>query len=212
MKHKTTAKSFVQNVRRAMQVAGRSKADYPEKLTQAQLSEESGVARSTLALHAELDADAERSPNPKLEQICRIADALNVPPAFLLMRREDWVRLAQAINYYADLRRTGRHPALFANIAAGIDEEPSTQSRYALMLAKSMGIDGRMNEALLQELSPPMRKEIMASTSATTRRIFSSAALPPIASMEPDDRLAAFVISVIFGAHFRPEVEEPQEQ
>lgn len=195
-----------------MQVAGETRTDSPEKLTQAQLSEVSGVARSTLALHAELEADADRSPNPKLEQICRIADALNVPPAFLLMRGEDWTRLAQAINYYADLRRTGRHPALFANIAAGIDDEASTQSRYALMLAKTMGIDGRVNDALLEELSPVLRREIQTSVSATTRRIFSSAALPPISSMEPDDRLAAFVISVIFGAHFRPEAEEPQEQ
>jgi len=212
MKHKSTAKSFVENVRKAMQVAGTSNSDYPEKLTQAHLSEKSGVARSTLALHAELVADSDRSPNPKLEQICRIADALNVPPAFLLMRREDWVRLAQAINYYAELRRTGRHPALFSNIASGIADEASTQSRYALMLAKSLGIDGRISDALLEDVSPQMRKEILASTSATTRRIFSSAALPPISSMEPDDRLAAFVISVIFGAHFRPEVEEDQEQ
>lgn len=207
MKHKTTARSFVKNVRRAMQVAGASKNGYPEKLTQDKLSKASGVARSTLAMHVELDADSDRSPNPKLEQICRIADALDVPPAFLLMRDEDWTRLAQAINYYAELRRRGRHPVLLEGIAAGVDDDVHTQALDALRLAKSMEIDGRPSSALLEDSSPTMRNELLKKTAATARRIFASASLPPMSTMEPDARLAAFVISVVFAANYQPETE-----
>lgn len=194
-----------------MQVAGEPILDRPEKLTQVQLSEASGVARSTLSLHAELDADKERSPNPKLEQICRIADALNVPPALLLMREEDWVRLAQAINYFSDLRRSGRHPSMFSKIATGLSDSPLDQAQEGHRLARSLDIDGRINDAVLVEASPTLRREMQEAANSTMRRIFSTASLPPVARMKPDERLAAFVIGVIWGAHTRPEVANSEE-
>lgn len=67
----------------------------PGPITATHIQRETGIARSTLrALKAprqQVDA------NPDLQTLSRIADVLGVPPAFLLMRPEDWQALGQAI-------------------------------------------------------------------------------------------------------------------
>lgn len=67
----------------------------PSRLTQVGLSEMSGVARSTVT--KVLSAAEPSDSNPDLRTLCRLAETLGVPPAFLLMAPEDWSRLASAI-------------------------------------------------------------------------------------------------------------------
>lgn len=202
MKHKKTASSFVKNIQRAMRVSG-GDSDFPGKMTQSELSKSAGVARSTLALHRELEADKSASPNPTLEKICNIADALNVPPAFLLMRPEDWTRLAQAINYYAQISASNRLPPLFSKISTNSGFLPLDQAEMAFQLAIALGIDGRVSDSTLDGASVEFREDINSSARSRRLSIYATSALPPISYMKERERLAAFVVSVIFGAHHK---------
>lgn len=205
MKHKRTASTFVHNIQKAMRVCGKGVGDYPTKMTQAVLSKEAGIARSTLAHHQELSNDDSRSPNPTLEKICNIAETLHVPPAFLLMRPEDWTRLAQAIDYYAKLRSTNRTHPLLSKIADGTCNSPDDQAMLALKLAKIFEVDGGNSQEILDSLSMKDRQALIGRADARRLSIYATTALPPIQYMNEDERLAAFVVSLIFGAHHRSE-------
>jgi transcriptional regulator with XRE-family HTH domain len=206
MKHKKTASSFVLNTQKAMKVAGTGEKDYPGRMTQAELAKVAGVSRSTLAHHKELEADASRSPNPTLEKICQIAETLNVPAAFLLMRNEDWVRLAQAIDYYATLKASRRMHPFFSKIASASNTTPTEQAIVGLALAKMLEIDGSASDELLESLSPDDRLSLVSESKKRKLSIYATSSLPPISHMKPDEKLACFIVSVIFGAHYRADV------
>ena len=60
------------------------------------LSHSAGVSRAALGKYMEADAP----PNPVLESVCRLAEELSIPPAFLLMTADDWTRLFTAFHTY----------------------------------------------------------------------------------------------------------------
>jgi transcriptional regulator with XRE-family HTH domain len=198
MKHKKTASSFVLNTQKAMKVAGVGE-DHPVRMTQAELAKGAGVSRSTLALHK----DAGRSPNPTLEKICQIAGTLNVPPAFLLMRTEDWIRLAQAIDYYANLKASRRMHPFFSRVAGSTNTTPTEQAVLGYTLARMLNIDGSTNDELLQSLPNEDRQSLESESKQRQLSIYATSSLPPINHMQPDEKLASLVVSVIFGAHYK---------
>jgi transcriptional regulator with XRE-family HTH domain len=203
MRHKKTASSFVLNTQKAMKVAGRKDDSHPIRMTQAELAKGAGVSRSTLALHKELEADAGRSPNPTLEKICQIAETLNVPPAFLLMRTEDWVRLAQAIDYYANLKASRRMHPFFSKVAGTTNATPTEQAVLGYTLAKMLDIEGSPSDELLESLPYEDRQSLMSESKQRQLNIYATSSLPPINHMQPDEKLASLVVSVIFGAHYK---------
>ena len=206
MRHKKTASSFVLNTQKAMKVAGTKEDSHPTRMTQSELAKEAGVSRSTLALHRELEADAGRSPNPTLEKICQIAETLNVPAAFLLMRNEDWVRLAQAIDYYANLKASRRMHPFLSQVAGSSNATPTEQAVLGYRLARMLDIDGSASSGLLESLSHEDRQILLTEAKQRQLSIYATSSLPPISHMQPDERLASFVVSVIFGAHYKPDV------
>lgn len=97
------AKSFGETLLRVMRVAGESDEGHYDRLSNAQLAELAGVSLTSIKQYLRGDAAS-----AKIETIEKLAEALGVPPAFLLMRREDWVALANASLAFAQtLQRDG---------------------------------------------------------------------------------------------------------
>lgn len=209
MKHKKTLRSFVNGIQTAMRVSGRRDTEatgYPEKMTQSELADATGISRSTLANHKGNDHGDARLANPTLENICKISEHLNVPPAFLLMRPEDWTRLAQAIDYYAKLRSSQQTHRLFTVIGTSTNLTPPQQASLGFELAQLLNIDGAPNAALLDGSNTEDRTQLLNEARSRKLSIYATSALPPINYMQADEKLAAFVVSVIFGAHHKPEI------
>lgn len=87
------SRSFTEAVRRAMRVATQNEEGELGPLSQTDLAEQAKVGRSTLAKYLGTGPE-DAAANPTLDVLCRLADTLRVPPAFLLMRPKDWACLA----------------------------------------------------------------------------------------------------------------------
>ncbi len=88
---------FGRNLSAVLAVAGAQREterdpDAPGPFSSVQMQRDTGIARSTLR--------ALKTPaaNPDLDTLDRLAGALGVPPAFLLMRPQDWSLLANAVS------------------------------------------------------------------------------------------------------------------
>jgi len=83
------------NLTLALKVAGPTSDNInPTKLTKTHIQRTTGVARSTLREIAKMDSPC--CANPDLHTLCRIADELHVPVAFLLMGPTEWRALLKA--------------------------------------------------------------------------------------------------------------------
>ena len=92
---------FSENLRAVLAVAGKQRDNgAPGPVTATRLQIETGVARSTLRALKSQDVDT--TANPDLDTLDRIACALGVPPAFLLMRPQDWLALGSALGDVGD--------------------------------------------------------------------------------------------------------------
>lgn len=82
------------NLTNVLKVAG-SLDEYgkPKRIRSTDLQRATGVARSTLRA---LQKDGGRESNPDLRTLCRIADELGMPVAFLLMDSQQWLALIEA--------------------------------------------------------------------------------------------------------------------
>lgn len=98
---KTLGMYFSENLNAALAVGGKQReSGRPGPVTATCIQRETGLARSTLrALKTPRDGV---DPNPDLQTLNRIATVLGIPPAFLLMRPQDWLALAQAIGAGSD--------------------------------------------------------------------------------------------------------------
>ncbi|WP_062091908.1 helix-turn-helix domain-containing protein [Caballeronia udeis] len=84
------------NLAAVLAVAGKQRdGGSPGPLTTVSVQRKTGIARSTLRALRKPRGDADA--NPDLGTISRMAEALGVPPAFLLMRPQDWAEMALAI-------------------------------------------------------------------------------------------------------------------
>jgi transcriptional regulator with XRE-family HTH domain len=185
---------------RAMQVAGETESEYPVKLSQEALSAKSGVARSTIAKYLEAKSKDCTSVNPDLKTLCKLATALNVPPALLLLTPEDWSKLAQAATYLVDAvpdARVQRISMRLAQERSGAAE----RGNAGLELAKLFGVyqsAPRANSAppddSTAEMSPrwsrvhedarrKQRLGILVATSIPPLREFGASQYAPILSL-----------------------------
>lgn len=94
MTSKTISQVLAANLTTALSVAGPpDEYGNPRRLRTTQVQRKTGVARSTLrALQNCRDGDS----NPDLRTLCRIADELDIPVAFLLMEPQQWLALVTA--------------------------------------------------------------------------------------------------------------------
>lgn len=107
-----------ENLLLSMRVAGPADRDgRATPLRAAELHRSTGIARSTLRELRNPKNGAEA--NPDLRTLTRLANALGLPVAFLLMRPEDWEMLCAAINNLRD-----PHDAATQLFGAGVDIGP----------------------------------------------------------------------------------------
>lgn len=89
------SKTLAINLTNALKVAGPDEGiNKLRKLTSVQFQRTTGIARSTLRALSKLEAPFEA--NPDLHTLCRIADELHIPVAFLLMGPREWRTLLKA--------------------------------------------------------------------------------------------------------------------
>lgn len=92
---------FSENLVALLAVAGKQReSGSPGPLSSSSMHRRTGVARSTLRALKRPRGGAHA--NPDLRTVGRIADALGVPPAFLLMRPQDWAEIAHAFGDSTD--------------------------------------------------------------------------------------------------------------
>jgi hypothetical protein len=93
---------FKTALRRLTTYGGDSRNGEPTRKTQVSLSEHANVKRSTLSTYM-TPADSTHGRNPGLDKLCRLAEALGLPPALLLMTSDDWSRLLAGVQTYIDV-------------------------------------------------------------------------------------------------------------
>lgn len=89
------------NIIAALRVAGPMRDDGKAgPLRAVAVQQDTGIARSTLRALKNMSGKSE--PNPDLRTLCRLADFLGIPVAFLLMRPKDWDTMRLAIDGIRD--------------------------------------------------------------------------------------------------------------
>lgn len=195
-----TQDALVLNVRNAMGVGGPPENGYPAAVTQSEIVESSGVSRATLTGQL---LGGDKDVNPKLKQICRVAGALGIPPAFLLMRPEDWKHLAQVLVYYGSLMRSSnpRVAELQTKVSHSTPENLNEQALLASHLARALGVDAQVSKETISESQGEIGAQLVAKNAEVKRRIFTSSSLLPLSQMEPVDRFAALLLTTVFASH-----------
>lgn len=102
--HKITSNALAHNLMNAMRVAGIGLNENEEvkNLTQEQIHENCGIARSTISRLTRINNKGDGS-NPDLKTICKLAEVLNVPPALLLMSPKDIKRLIGSLDAFKSI-------------------------------------------------------------------------------------------------------------
>lgn len=204
--HRSTAQSFSQNVLRAMHVAAMDDDGEPKKMTQQELADRAQVGRSTIAKYSAPNGEA-ASVNPDLDTICRLAGALNVSPAFLLMTPADWSHLAQAVMYFSSAVRDEKFVAAIASMFKdGAGANARSNAATGLGLAKKFGLYNE--QALPPEMPAHYAREIGASNQRIRNGILAMSALPPSGELKRADLVPLLSLCAIMGAHLRDHDEQ----
>jgi transcriptional regulator with XRE-family HTH domain len=186
--YKQTRQSLGDALLRAMAVAAEADDGSPYKVTQDALSQRSGVARSTIAKYVATRADDSVLTNPDLKTLCRLAHALNVPPALLLMRPEDWRRLAQAATFLSQAVLDPQVQAISSALAQTERGSTAARSVAGLKLAKRLGI--YKDNARAEQTGAPLDADAKALAEAVETMqdrsklgVMATCALPPLGQM-----------------------------
>ena len=99
--HDQAAAQFKTTLRRLTTYGGASREGAPARTTRASLSKHSNVKPSTLSTYL-TPIESEEGRKPGLDKLCRLAEALGLPPAFLVMSADDWSRLLAGVQAYVE--------------------------------------------------------------------------------------------------------------
>lgn len=119
-------------------------------------------------------ARARKTPpaNPNLDIICRLADALGVPPAVLLMRSQDWASLGSGMLTFLQARGD---PA-FTKTAAELQRLETTTS---ISVAEAALRIGRILKTVESDSDQKVSQEVRDFRRATKASIATTAAAIP---------------------------------
>jgi len=154
--------NMAEAIRRAMRVASMDDSGDLVPLSQTDLAEQSKVGRSTLAKCLSVGPDNPTA-NLTLEVLCRLADTLGVPPAFLLMRPKDWACIATATETFV---RSLSSPK-FADKISDLYAMESTTSPDIAREAIELGLLLNTVDADREHLPPEVRESRRAAKVST---------------------------------------------
>ena len=152
--HSEVADALVETLRRTMRVAEVDEMGEFHPMKQTTLSDQTGVGISSVRKYLRRGSGVKV--NPSLENLCRIADILKVPPAFLLMRPQDWTRLASAAEWWPRLATDVSYGELVEEMWRQADCSPASTASAAQELAALMGLN--VPAALPRGASNPLGK------------------------------------------------------
>lgn len=183
---KILAKSFGEALLRVMRVAGESDEGNRDRLSHDQLAERADVSLTLIKRYLKGDADS-----AKIETIERLAKALGVPPAFLLMRREDWVAMANASIVLAQiLQKDGQNEP---------DRKFGGRSSINPLEAASAGVEfARLVQALprRRDFTPP---DMAQAIRRAEDGVAHTSATPPFALLTPLQIYATLALCAVVG-------------
>ena len=199
-------KTLADNLDTALQVAGqnpREKGAAVKKMNLTDLSYKTKIARSTISKLQNEKTSKGIQANPDLNTICRLAVALNLPPAFLLMSADDWKRLLGAMN---GLPAAISSPYLDKST---FDDAGSGTVSVGLNLAKKMGLYSDAthigltgDEASVRQLE--INEDIEHANAMTLQAILTTTAVTQSFAKNYGDMVTLTAIGAMFGASFKP--------
>lgn len=171
---------------RTMRVAGENEAGDPAGISQTELEERTGVSRKAIGEYCSGHGDG-----AKLETIERLAQGLGVPPAFLLMRREDWISLANAVITLMSIGKTSGEDAAPHQDSIKEGLTPIEAAAIGVALARALGtIPKRRGDS-----SPDLAVAIRAAETGVAH----TAAAPPYQTLTTDQKYAAIALCAFAG-------------
>lgn len=198
-------KTLAQNLTAALMVAGGDSKEIGNpirKMKLADLYRKTDIARSTLSKLTSSNTTNTTQANPDLETICRLAAALNLPPAFLLMSVDDWQRLLGALN---GLQSALSSPHLdYATLVVTGNDKVS----LGLKLAEKMGLySNHIRFKLSVEeggaRQAEMDRDIEHQNEMKRLAILTTTAVTQSSARNRDDIAMLTAIGAIFGANFK---------
>jgi hypothetical protein len=178
-----SSNQFRRALRRVINQSGQTADGDSRPITRQALSANASIAESTLNKLLSSDYKARVDPpNPTLEVICKLGEALNVSPALLLMTEDDWKKLASAMVTYMQVLAPSEKFRDFVKQSRLNNDYPgmaSVVAKDAQEIAKMCGFGMRATEAA---------KTTIAATSQTL----------PIRDLSPEHRPLLVVICAIF--------------
>jgi transcriptional regulator with XRE-family HTH domain len=190
-----TRKALRGNLVRVLSVS-REGDEGATRMTQTELSAQTGIARSTLAKF--LSSEDESVINPDLQTLCRLAEALNIPPALLLMSTHDWSRLLSAIS---GLLEQGE-PSDALDLGPVAHSPPRENVVRAVQLARQHRVlltPAPASASGVSELDPKWRRGIDELRQRQIQGIKAASALPEWRAI-PSNVDALFVLCTLLGA------------
>lgn len=194
-----TRKALRGNLVRVLSVS-REGEEGATRMTQTELTSLTGIARSTLAKF--LSSEDESVINPDLQTLCRLAEALNIPPALLLMSTHDWSRLLSAISGLLAQREhkdvMGLDHVAHSPPRENVVRAVQLAQHHGLLLAKASA-STPAEAASWPELAPRWRRDIDDLRQRQLQGIKAASALPEWRAI-PANVEALFVLCTLLGA------------
>lgn len=194
-----TSEAIAQNLTAVLEVAG-GDAHQSRALPVAQLHAETGISKSTLFKLAGQKSAREYG-NPDLETLCRLAEALKIPPGLLLMSKDDWSALLGAL---AGLSMAVKSPQLRA--LTGKTSRVG-MAEVGLRLAEGLTLYPESVPKLADSDSPEYRaleREAADRNERTRRAILSTTALMQDQARNQKTLEFCTAIGAMMGAAFKP--------
>ncbi|MBB3182280.1 helix-turn-helix domain-containing protein [Variovorax sp. Sphag1AA] len=166
----SVSRSFTEGLRGAMRVAGLPEEGELQPKTTSDLAEEAQVSRSTLSKFM-AGGSGDPPANPTLDVLCRLADTLGVPPAFLLMRPKDWASLATGTMTFLKALRASDFVSMVEELPSMRLNSPHDVAQAALKLGEVLNTvendqDGRVSTEIRA-----FRRAVRASTATVAAAI-----------------------------------------
>lgn len=196
-------KTLARNLEFALEVAGVDDGNSVKKMKLTDFSRKTKVARSTLTKLTLEKTSKGIQANPDLNTICRLAAALNLPPAFLLMSTSDWKRLLGALD---GLQEAISSPYLDQETLS--DAKTNTVS-CGVNLAEKMKLYSNKAPYALSPQEAGVRQQeidqdIEHENAMKLLAIRTTTAIAQSSAKNGRDMATLIAIGAIFGANFKP--------
>ena len=183
-----TYKQLSESLGRVMSYAEVGDNGEVKEVSRQRLADIAGISKRTLAKFFTSENVKDGPPNPTLDVICRLAHALNISPALLLMTADDWNRLANASTAYAQaLVQSPEFREMAANVTSNeYDGKPKNVIKDSLHFAEKVFTRREVD---------PKRVDVVSTSQAL-----------PFSRLEPSSRAFLLVTCAVFalGTPARP--------